>query len=443
MLIKDKKDFLLGVSTAAAQIEGDDGTQGRGKSIWDTFCDEGKIYQNQNAYVSIDHYNRFREDVNLMGDLGVNAYRFSTSWSRLIPNGTGAINQKGVDFYNKLIDALLDKNIKPVLTLYHWDLPEELSKKGGFENPDFPKWFEDYSELIAKTYGDRVKFVSSFNEPINIIHSGYYAGNFAPGLKLSERRILDCMLNLHIAHGKFAEIFRSSVKDVTIGGFAMSTFEEYPLVVNANTIELTRRKFFEKELCSESVDVYLDPIYFGEYPTRIYEKYPDFYERVVKADLKKYVGNTDVMCYNNYSGMPIDQNGNEARNYLKVEYTDMGRVLDPNGMYWGIKFLIERYNLPIYVTENGLANNDWVFDDGKVHDLNRIEYIKRHLSILEKIVEENIDVCGYFVWSFLDNFEWLCGYSQRFGLVHVDFETLKRTPKDSFYWYKEYIAKNK
>lgn len=442
MDFKGKKGFLFGVASAAQQIEGDDGTQGRGKSIWDIFCDEGRIYQKQNSYVAVDHYNRYREDVNLMADLGVNSYRFSTSWSRLLPDGTGRINQKGVDFYNNLIDALLEKNITPNLTLYHWDLPQTLSEKGGFQNPDFSKWFAEYSNVIAKNYGDRVKLFSSFNEPINVIHSGYFAGTFAPGKKLDERTVLDCMLNLHLAHGEFAKIFKENVKDVTVAGFAMSTFEEYPSTCSSKNIQIAKKKFFEKELVSESVDVYLDPIYFGEYPKRIYEKYPDFCDKVKKADLKKYLGNTDVMCYNNYGGYPLDENGDNVTDYVNANYTGLGQVIDANGMYWGVKFLTERYNLPILITENGVCELDWVLDDGKIHDLNRIQYIKRHLSVVEKLVEDKVDVRGYYIWCFTDNFEWLFGYSKRFGLVHVDYKTQKRTPKESFYWYKNYIEQH-
>ncbi len=437
------KDFKFGVSSAAQQIEGDDGTQGRGKTIWDKFCDDGKIFKKQNSYVSVDHYNRYREDVDLMAELGINSYRFSTAWARLLPNGVGEVNQKGIDFYSNLIDALLEKNITPNITLYHWDLPLALSEKGGFQNPDFPKWFTEYAYLIAKNFGDRVKLFCSFNEPINIINSGYFSGVFAPGIKLEERAVLDCMLNLHIAHGESAKIFSSTVKDLTFSGFAMSTFEEYPITNTPDNIEITRRKFFEKENASESVDVYLDPIYLGEYPKRIFQKYPDFFDKVQKANLKSYLGYTSCMSYNNYGGYPVDVFGNDKTDYANANFTGMGGVFDPNGMYWGIKFLTERYNLPIYVTENGTCGLDWVFGDGKIHDVDRIEYLKRHLATVEKLVDEKIDVRGYYVWSFTDNFEWLFGYSKRFGLVHVDYNTLKRTPKDSFYWYKDYISQKK
>ncbi|MBR2023696.1 MAG: family 1 glycosylhydrolase [Clostridia bacterium] len=437
-----KKEFLFGVSTAAAQVEGDDGTQGRGKSIWDTFCDEGRIYKNQTAKISVDHYNRYEEDINLMADLGVNAYRFSTSWSRLLPEGIGAVNQKGIDFYNRLIDTLLKKNIQPILTLYHWDLPQALSEKGGFENPDFVKWFTEYSALVADKYGDRLKTVISFNEPINIINSGYKSGVFAPGKQLGDEGILKCILHMHKAHGECSQILRAKIKDLQLG-LAVSTFEEYPVATDEKTLACAKKRFFEKDNPAESVDVYLDPLYFGEYPKRIYEKYPAFQEVAEKADLKKYVGNTNIIGYNNYSGMPIDSRGEEVKNYLLAEYTDMCGTVDPNGMYWGIKFLTERYKSPLYITENGVATQDWMFDDGKVHDVNRCEYLKRHLAVVSKLLEEKMDIRGYFVWSFTDNFEWIFGYSKRFGLVHINYETLKRTPKDSYYWYQEFIAKNK
>ncbi len=440
---KKIKNFMYGVSTSAFQLEGDDGSQGRGKSVWDSFCErKGIIYQNQDAKVSTDHYNRYQEDVKLMAELGVDAYRFSISWSRLFPDGVGMINPKGVEFYNNLINELLKYNIKPFVTLYHWDLPQMLSDRGGFQNPDFPEWFEEYVSFVVKEYGDRINHYITFNEPINAIHSSYYSGMFAPGYKLNDLQAMKCLHHMLLAHGRAAKVILEKNQSAKIG-LAISTFEEYPVEETAECIEATRKRFFEKPCMTESVDVYMDPLYFGKYPERLKSQCPEFFEYITEEDMQLISGKTNIIGYNNYSGYPIDKSGKEVERDIKTVYTDMGNAVDPNGIYWGIKFLCERYQKPLYITENGCANNDWVALDGQCHDANRVEYLKLHLAKVEQLVAEGIEVQGYFVWSFMDNFEWLCGYSKRFGVVHIDYKTLKRTPKDSYYWYKEYLQSNK
>lgn len=433
--------FMFGVSTSAFQLEGDDGTQGRGKSIWDSYCErEGTIYQNQNARVSTNHYYKYKEDVKLMAELGVDSYRFSISWSRIFPNGTGEINSKGVEFYNDLINELLKYNIKPFITFYHWDLPQALSDRGGLQNPEFPIWFEEYVKFIYDKYGDRVDYWITFNEPINIIHTGYYAGIFAPGYKLNQTQAMKCLHHMLLAHGRAAQYILSKKPNAKVG-FAISTFEEYPAEETEECISATKKVFFEKPCMTESLDVYLDPIYLGKYPDRIKTQCPEFYDYVTEEDLKIISGKTNIIGYNNYGGHPTDRNGKELVRGIGVEYSDIGMPIEPNGLYWGIKFLAERYNKPVYITENGYASNDIVSVDGKCHDPNRVDYFEKHLPKVIHLLSEGVDIRGYFVWSFLDNFEWLCGYSKRFGLVHVDYQTLKRTPKDSYYYLQEYFRK--
>ena len=436
-------ECMFGVSTSAFQLEGDDGTQGRGKSVWDTFCEkDGVIYQGQDAKVSTDHYNRYQEDVKLMADLGIDSYRFSISWSRLFPDGIGKINPQGVEFYDNLINELLRYNIKPFVTLYHWDLPQALSDLGGFQSPDFPKWFEEYATFVVDKYGDRIEHWITFNEPINAIHASYYAGVFAPGYKLSDLQAMQCLHHMLLAHGRAAQVILAKNPNAKIG-LAMSTFEEYPIEESAECIEATRKRFFEKACMTESLDVYLDPLYFGKYPERIKTQCPAFWEYVTDEDLQLIAGKTNIIGYNNYGGHPIDCNGKEVQRKVGAHYSDIGVPIEPKGIYWGIRFLTERYQKPLYITENGYANNDWLSIDGKCGDFNRVEYLKLHISQVEKLIQEGIDVKGYFVWSFLDNFEWLCGYSKRFGLVYVDYETLERTPKDSYYWFQDYLLKKK
>ncbi len=432
------KPFLYGVSTSAFQIEGDDGTQGRGISVWDTFCKrEGVIYQGHDGVRAAGHYDNMEKDVRLMAQMNAQAYRFSTAWPRLLPDGVGKINQKGVDFYDRLIDELLKENIVPYLTMYHWDLPQTLSDKGGLQSEDFPKWFAEYAHLLVDKYGDRVNKFITFNEPINAVNSSYHSGVFAPALRLSEEKTMLCLHNMLLAHGEAGRILHT-VKDAEVT-IAVSTFEEYPATLDEETIEGARKRFFEQPVEPTSIDTLLDPVYFGKYPDRIYEKFPILGESRYVEDMKKIQGQANVIGYNNYSGYPVDKNGNAAPRKEPAPMTDMGNFVDPNGMYWGIKFLVDRYQKPVVITENGMACADTVSADGRVHDTARVDFLKKHTATMKKLIAEGVDIRGYFIWSFLDNFEWLFGYSKRFGTVFVDFDTLERIPKDSYYWYAKFI----
>lgn len=437
--LKQEK-FYYGVSSSAFQIEGDDGTQGRGKSIWDTFCEQkGKILNGDNGKVAIDHYNRFEEDVLLIKNLNANAYRFSISWSRLLPDGIGTFNPKGVDFYNRLIDKLLENNITPFPTLFHWDLPQALSEKDGFCSDDYPKWFAEYTELVVKKFGDRAKNFITYNEPINIIHNGYYTGVFAPGYKLGEVKAFIALTNLQESHFLSAKIIHDNVKSSDVG-FAMSTFEEYPFTFDKKCVDVAKKKYFERSVLTESVDMYLDPLMLGKFPERLQKDYSVVYNEIVKRDIFKQFEKMDFLGINNYGGYPVDIDGNYVQRDLPSNrISDIGVPIDSNGLYWSCKFLEERYKLPLYITENGLCNNDVCSLDEKVHDERRVEYLKEHLCIVEKLQNEGCDLKGYFVWTLSDNFEWLFGYTKRFGLVYVDYKTLKRIPKDSYYWYQNYI----
>lgn len=438
-MIYNMKNFLFGASTSAFQIEGDDGNQGRGASVWDEFCKrKGTIYNNQDAKVAAGHYNLYKDDVKLLKDLGVNSYRFSISWSRLLPEGIGQKNEKGIDFYNKEIDELLNSGITPFVTLYHWDLPEKLSEKGGFQNREIVNWFSEYAQLIDNEYGDRVNHYITINEPINAIHSSYHTGVFAPGYKLNEVQTLKCVHNMLLCHASAAKVFFSGRKNVLVG-LAMSTFEEYPKMETKECVKKAKTIFFEGHNVTESVDTYLDPIYLGEYPKRIEKEYPEFFESINDKEMYFIKDSANIICYNNYSGYPINEKGEYLKRESGYPTTAMGVPVDPLGLYWNSKFLQERYGKPIYITENGAAYDDCVSLDKAVHDSARVDFYERHLKIVEKAIKDKIDIRGYFAWSLLDNFEWCSGYSKRFGLIYVDYKTLERIPKDSFYWYKNYI----
>ncbi len=431
--------FLFGVSTAAFQIEGDDGTQGKGESVWDTFCKrENTVYLDQSPVVTTDHYNRWEEDVELMKELGVNAYRFSISWARIFSQGVGGINPKGVEFYTKLVDRLLSYGIQPVVTLYHWDLPEALSERGGLRNPDFPKWFAEYVTCIANLFKGKVKRYVTFNEPINCVNSGYKAGVFAPGLKLNLLQGLKCMHHLLLAHQEAAKILHTVDKDVKVG-FVTSTWEEYPLTDTQENYEVAKKLFFEKPQYLESVDSYLDPVYLGKYPQRLLDEMPEFAKYVEKDDFSLSPSLTDFVGLNNYGGHAIDEKGVQMPITTQTKISNIGVVVDEKGLYYGVKFLSDRYQRPVIITETGCCCNDWVSADGNVYDQPRIDCISSYLSSVEKLLTEGYNVDGYFVWSLMDNFEWISGYSKRFGLVHIDFDTLKRTKKKSYYWYQQYI----
>lgn len=438
-----KEKFLFGVSSSATQIEGDYPNSGKTMSIWDTFCDvPGNILNGDNVKVACDFIHKYKDDVMLMKELGINSYRFSISWSRIITNGIGKVNKKGITFYSDLIDLLLSNGIEPVITLYHWDLPQELENKGGFLSPDFPKWFLKFTKTVVDFIGDRAKNYITFNEPINAIHNGYYTGFYAPGKKVGEENTFYAMVNMHKAHGLAAKYISENVKDCKVS-LAISTFEEYPADDSSECFDAVYNRFFTKMLASESVSAYLDPIYLGKYPEYCYQKFPNIMKKITKKDLDVMHKYTNALSLNNYSGYPFDKDGNEVSRKAMF-YSSSGVPFDTKGIEYGIRFLTKRYpKFPIYITENGMANDDILSSDGCVHDENRLTLIKETLDKIFKLIAEGYDIRSYFVWSIFDNFEWLSGYKHRYGLVYIDYKTLNRIKKDSFYGYQKLIEKYK
>ena len=442
-----KKDFVWGTATAAYQVEGGWNSDGKGLSIWDVFSNTpGKIKEAHTGNIACDHYHRFKEDVALMKELGIKAYRFSISWSRILPKGTGEINPAGVNFYSDLIDELIKNNIEPYITLFHWDYPYELHKKGGWLNDESVSWFAEYAKCVVSLYSDRVKYFITFNEPQGILGGGYAEGKLAPGLKCTYKDLFLMSHNLLKAHGAAVIAMRKVAKQNIKIGYAPTGVISYPKTSSDADIEAARKKTFTCnpiERAMRSLSWWLDPVFLGKYPEDGLEMYKDYLPTITQEDMELISQPLDFHAQNIYDGIMVeaDENGEPVVVNSEVGHPKTGAQwpITPQTLGWGPKFLYERYKLPIIISENGTSMHDAVSLDGNVHDPNRIDFIHRNLIELEKAVNSGADVRGYFYWSFLDNMEWNSGYTERFGLVYVDYETQKRIIKQSGYWYKEWI----
>lgn len=440
-----RKDFVWGAATAAYQIEGAYDAHGKGLNIWDVFTHaEGTISDKSSGDTACDHYHLFKEDVKLMAELGLRAYRFSISWSRILPDGTGKLNQAGVDFYNALIDELLKYGIEPYITLYHWDLPYSLHCRGGWLNDDISDWFEGYADTVARLFGDRAKHFITFNEPQVFVGCGYQQGVHAPGLKLKDKELLHIQYNILKSHGKAVAALRKHIPDAQIG-ITLGTTPPCPMA--EKDIEAARSSYFYSgrghfvfaDAC------WLDPIVFGRYPQNILNECADILPEINDEDMKIISAPIDFIGINIYTGRPVEEASGECRDVpLPTGYPQnaIGWATVPQSLYWGPRFMFERYKLPIYITENGMAAHDVISLDGMVHDPNRTDYLHRYLSELKRAAEDGVEVRGYFQWSFLDNFEWAIGYTARFGMVYTDYSTQQRIIKDSARWYSEVISCN-
>jgi beta-glucosidase len=447
--MKFNDDFVWGAATAAYQIEGAYREDGKGEDIWGAFCREpGKVFHGHTGEKACDHYHRFREDVRLMKELGVDAYRFSISWSRILPDGCGTVNPKGIAFYHALIDELLDNGIEPYVTLYHWDLPLALHRKGGWLNREIVGWFEEYATLVAKEYSAKVRHFITINEPPCICGLGYVAGEHAPGFRLGPHDALVVAHNIMLCHGAATKALRDHAKGPVEIGYAPNSTACVPVEETSENIEAARRAFFELPYPSDpgyfwSVPLYSDPVLLGDYPKEYYDRFKEYLPEIGKGDLALINQPLDFLGQNIYSGVMVDAAGKKKDTDPNCPHTDMGWDILPESLYWGPKFLYERYGKPILITENGMGNADVVSADGHVHDSQRIDFTSRYLEQYHKAFLDGVPLKGYFHWSLLDNFEWAFGYSKRFGLVYTDYRTLARIPKDSFRWYKETIAESR
>jgi len=445
------KDFAWGVATASYQVEGAASEDGKGPSVWDVFCKrKGVIFDGNTGDVACDHYHRFKEDVALMKALGAKSYRFSVSWPRVLPNGIGASNPKGLDFYSRLIDELGSHGIEPLLSIFHWDYPQALYKKGGWLNRDSADWFAEYTSLLADKFSDRVKLWATQNEPQCFIGLGLLDGAHAPGDKLNATGYLTAAHNAMRAHAKAVQVLRARAKDAkgTKVGYVLAAQVTQPASDKPEDIEAARSAMFAVGNRSEWNNAWFtDPVLLGKYPedgVKVFGKDMPLFK---PSDLDEMKQPLDFLGLNIYKADTFKRgaDGKPEQVPLPPGYPRAGsdwQPITPACMYWGPRFFYDRYKLPVAITENGLATRDQVFLDGKVHDPQRIDFMHRYLAELARAIKDGVPVTGYYAWSLLDNFEWADGYKQRFGLVYVDFENQKRVPKDSFDWFKKVIASN-
>lgn len=446
-----KKDFVWGTGTAAYQIEGAAREDGRGPSVWDDFCKkEGMIKHQDTGDIACDHYHRFQEDIQLMKEIGIKAYKLSISWTRILPNGIGEVNEKGLLFYENLIEELLKNGIEPYVVLFHWDYPSALQKQGGWMEKESPKWFENYVDIVTKRLGNRVKKYITMNEPQCFIGMGYSMGIHAPGYQLPRKDILQITHHVLLAHGLAVKVIRKNAPEAEIG-YAPTSNATIPVSCDEKDIEAARKAYFavipNSDNYMKGVTWLSDPVLLGKYPEDGLELFKEELPEITKEDLEIISQPIDFYCQNVYKGSYVkyaeNEQGFEYVPYpVGYEKTSIGWPITPESLYWSSKFLEERYHKPIYITENGAACADVKFVDGKIHDTNRINYLYRHIREIGRAVEEGIDIRGYIMWSLMDNFEWSNGYNERFGLIYIDYPTQERIIKDSGYWYKEVIERN-
>jgi len=443
------KDFVWGAAAASYQLEGGAFEDGKGLSVWDVFCrKEGAVWQGHTGDVACDHYHRYREDVALMKALGLKGYRLSISWPRVLPEGVGAVNEKGLDFYERLVDELLAAGVEPWVTLFHWDYPFELFCRGGWLSPDSPAWFAEYTRAVVERLSDRVSHWMTLNEPQCFIGLGHQTGIHAPGLRLGMMEVLRAAHNALLAHGMSVQAIRAGAKSEPQVGMAPASRVCVPASEEPADVEAARRAMFSvasRDMFNNTW--WLDPIFFGRYPEDGLELFGRDAPEVRQGDMETISQPLDFFGCNIYNGRTV-RAGEDGRpegvplppGYAITHQGDWPVV--PASLYWGPRFFYERYGLPVVITENGHQNLDSVALDGRVHDPQRIDYLNRYLLELERAVGDGVDVRGYFTWTIMDNFEWAYGYKIRVGLVYVDYTTLERVPKDSFYWYRKVIATN-
>ena len=456
--MKFPENFSWGVAAAAYQIEGAAATDGKGPSVWDMFCRQpGKTLDGHHGDVACDHYHRFQEDVAMMKALGVKNYRFSISWPRVIPAGTGAVNAKGLDFYDQLVDQLLAAGIQPWATLFHWDYPHELFCRGGWLNRDSAEWFADYTRVVVDRLSDRVCNWMTLNEPQCFIGFGHATGTNAPGLKLGAAECLRAGHHVLLAHGKSVQVLRAhALKPPTVGWAPVGIVSLPTADAGEKDVEAARQAMFsvhggDAPAMGMPANIWSntwwgDPVVFGRYPEDGIMAAGAAMPVIAAGDMETISEPIDFYGANIYSGTHYcaGEDGGPLRlpHAPSTPLSSFKWPIVPESLRWGPRFLSERYQLPVIVTENGISLADWVALDGGVHDPQRIDFLRRYLVELRRAISDGADVRGYFHWSVMDNFEWAEGYKQRFGLVHVDYETQRRTPKDSAIWYRDFTGTN-
>lgn len=432
------QDFLWGAASAAYQIEGAYNEGGKGPSIWDALSD-GHIIHGDNGRVACDHYHRFREDVTLMKQIKLKAYRFSVSWPRVMPE-VGKVNEKGLDFYRALVDELLSAGITPLVTLYHWDLPLWIHEKGGWLADSVSDDFAAYAAVVAEALSDKVSWWMTFNEGTSFIGEGYLHGTHAPfesvpaGSVEEEEKVLHLTKNLLLAHAKAAKVIKEKAILPPQIGIATDSTLYMPESESEDDIEVARAKTFADKLNHYYLNWWLDPIQKGE-------AHPRLREILSESELALIYQPLDFLGWNCYLAGNYND-GPDGKPWPGMPRTNMGWAVTPDALYWGVRFIHNRYSLPIIISENGVAIIDFKMDDGRVHDPQRIQFMKWYLRGLKRAANEGYPIRGYMAWSILDNLEWAHGFDKRFGLIYVDFRTQERTLKDSAYWYAELIQSN-
>lgn len=434
------KGFMWGAASSAYQVEGAYDEDGKGKGIWDALS-EGHVRHNENGNVACDHYHRYKEDVALMKEMGLKSYRFSVSWPRVMPK-EGVVNEKGVQFYKDLVDELVNAGIEPMCTLFHWNLPMWVYEKGGWHYEGISEDFAEYTEVVVKALSDKVTYWMTVNEPAGFIGNGYIAGAHAPFEKNVESwekigEILPGLCkNVLLCHGKAVQTIRKHAIKAPQIGMALNGSLITPWKDTEEEIAIARKATFTGEATFFGIDFWADAMVKGILNPMLVPVISEEERKEIQQPLDFFGFN----CYHSFNYEELM--GSNSAVYPGLPRTATDSPITPDALYWAVRFICERYGLPVLITENGMANLDFVMSDGKVHDPQRIEFVKTYLQGLKKAVEEGFPVIGYLYWSILDNFEWDSGYDKRFGLIHVDYRTQKRTLKDSAYWYAQVIREN-
>jgi beta-glucosidase len=423
-----RSDFIWGVSTSSFQIEGATQEDGRGLSVWDIYCRTGEIKNRDTGDVACDHYHRYREDVGLMKALGVQAYRFSVSWPRVLPLGRGSVNEAGLSFYDRLIDELLAAGIEPWLCLYHWDLPQALEERGGWLNRRSAVWFADYASLVAARFGDRVKRFATFNEPSMF---SLFSRSLDKRDSSSEDNLHSMIHNVNLAHGAAVDVLRANVINASIGCIHNRQPCRPSSASDADAAAAARLDAYWN-------GAFPDPQCRGEYPLSMRAAIEP---QMRPGDLTQICRPLDWFGLNHYSPVYVKARADSMLGYdfgdkpASLPLTPIGWPIDPNAFSLTLQDVHARYGLPIYVLENGYGDSGQPDQTGAVSDPGRTEFLKAYINAMNEAASSGVDVRGYFVWSLLDNFEWDSGYSIRFGLTYVDYASLRRIPKSSFRWY--------
>ncbi|HUX66111.1 MAG TPA: GH1 family beta-glucosidase [Terriglobales bacterium] len=442
--------FLWGAASSAYQTEGAADEPGKGRSVWDEFVQRpGAIADGQSGSRACDFFHRYPEDIALLRALGCNAFRFSLAWTRILPDGAGAVRQSGLDFYRRLVDALLAAGIEPVATLFHWDTPATLQRRGGWQSRDMAHWFADYATVAARALADRVRCWLTINEPRSFIGGGYVTGVQAPGLRLGRRQSLAAAHHVLLAHGRAVQALRAHAPRPLRIGIPNDISPALPVApADANaaytaTFQSPLGHFTPARWWDENA-WWHEPIYAGEYPAAALAALGPDAPAIAAGDMATIRQPLDFIAANVYGGRRVTANaqGEAVPQPWPPGFpqTAFGWPVTPEVLYWAPRWLHQRYRLPVFITENGCSTRDWVSLDGQVHDPQRLDFLQRHLRFLAQAAAEGTPLLGYLHWSLLDNFEWQAGYTQRFGLVFVNFPNGHRIVKDSARGYARLIA---